>query len=103
MLELINVVFDAIFGLFANAGGSFYGGLAIGITLAIISALTYREVVRDLKKIGFFFATIDPSLKSSPSGFTRMVGCMGGLLRLGLILIFFSLMSVGCLRSLAVP
>jgi hypothetical protein len=103
MLELVDAVFDAIFGFFANAGSSFYGGMAIGVVLAIISALIYREVIHDLKSIRFFFATIDPSLKSSPSGFARMLGCMGGLLRLSLIFIFLSLMSVGCLRSLAVP
>ena len=103
MLEFIDNCFDAVFRFLDGVGFVFYQGLGAGISLSVITALIYREFLLFRKKKKLFFDTIEPSLKSSPSGFARMLGFVGAVIRMGILMLAFLFLMVACARSLVVP
>jgi hypothetical protein len=103
VLELFFTLSDAFWNSIWGEEGPFYRGVAAGIILSAIIGFVRWEIVRDRKKIRLFTETIEPSLKSSPSGLTRMIGFMGASLRLGFLVIVLIGVLASCLHSLVVP
>lgn len=103
MLELIFALSDAFWDSIWSAEGPFFRGIAAGVILSAFAAAVYWEIVGDRKKISFFFVTIEPSLKSSSSGYDRMIGCAIALLRLGFLFLTLAILVAGCVHSVVVP
>lgn len=62
-------------------GDSLYGrGVAVGLGIAFVIGFLTRYFLSARGDILAYFATVQPSLKPSPSPFERSIGCFFGLL-----------------------
>lgn len=106
MGDVVNDLFDRISELicFPLFGDSVYTrGFLAGLGLALIMGWIGREYLRDRAKIQYFFKDVQPSLKTSPSGFRSMNACAISTLRLATVLIIIVLVIAGFLYAWSTP
>ncbi len=98
MGDIINFLFDRlheILGLSEFAiSGDYKHGFLVGIGLALVVGWLSRMFLFHRGRILYFFATIPPSLRPSPSGFQSMMGCS----RSGCVLL---ILAIGLLFTLS--
>ncbi|MBP6016098.1 MAG: hypothetical protein KA586_05205 [Candidatus Promineofilum sp.] len=97
MGDLINFIFDQFLELFffpLLGSEPYLRGFFFGVLSAVAAALSWRFASFHRGRILYFFATVQPSLRPSPSGFERMRGCS---LSVVLLAIFLGIIiSSGC-------
>ncbi|HRQ12780.1 MAG TPA: hypothetical protein PK205_05680 [Promineifilum sp.] len=83
MLELFEgfakLLFNMIFMPLLDSG-IYRQGFCAGMLIALAIGWSSRALLAARGKITVFFADVQPSLKSSPSPYKRMNGCLFGLL-----------------------
>jgi hypothetical protein len=104
MWDLLDRIFDQIFDLtcFPLISDPMYRrGFFVALTLALVVGWLSRIILYARGKIRGFFKEMPPSLKSSPSGFNSMVGCIKGVVILAFILVGGVILIVSILNSLS--
>ena len=78
MGDLVNFIFDHFLDSLCFpllGGGPYLRGFLFGIVSALVVGLLSRFALFHRARMVTFFATVQPSLKPSASGYERMRGC----------------------------
>ncbi len=104
MGELIDFLFDHLHELICfpllGGNGAYRHGFLIGILVTVALGWLWQAYCLHRARIFYFFATIPPSLRPSPSGFQSMAGCSRSGCILIIIVIGLLFMLVGSLYAL---
>lgn len=79
MGEIVNFLFDRLHELLGlteySSSGAYWRGLAVGFAAAVAIGWLWGAYRIHSRQIHYFFDTIPPSLRPSPSGYQSMLGC----------------------------